>query len=76
MSLRAGYRIRPVDPIADLAAAVAIQVACDLFDVGFADHEETWIRDDWSESAHRGSWVVEDAAGEPCAYANISATDP
>jgi mycothiol synthase len=76
VSLPAGYRIRPVDPVADLAAAVAIQVACDLFDIGFSDNEETWICDDWSESAHRGSWVVEDAAGEPCAYANISATDP
>jgi mycothiol synthase len=76
MSLPAGYRIRAVDPAVDVPVAAAIQEACDLFDVGFADNEEIWVRDDWNESAHRGAWIVEDASGEPVAFANLAATDP
>ena len=76
MSLPVGYRIRVVDPRTDIPVAAAIQEACDLFDVGFADNEEIWVRDDWNESSHRGAWIVEDASGEPVAFANLAATDP
>jgi mycothiol synthase len=76
VTLPDGYRIRAVDPVADVPVAAAIQEACDLFDVGFADNEEIWVRDDWNESAHRGAWIVEDASGEPVAFANLAATDP
>lgn len=76
MTLPRGYRIRPVDVEADIPVAAAIQVACDLHDVGFADHEEIWIRDDWTGATFRGAWMVEDPGGEPCAYANLAATDP
>jgi ribosomal protein S18 acetylase RimI-like enzyme len=76
VTLPAGYRVRAVDPVADVAVAAAIQQACDLFDVGFADNEEIWVRDDWNDSSHRGAWIVEDAFGVPVAFANLSATDP
>ena len=70
-----GYSIRRADPAADLATAVGILRACDLHDVGFDDVSEAWIRDDWTGSSHRGAWIVE-ADGEPCAFANLGATDP
>ena len=76
MSFPAGYRVRDVDPVADISVAAAIQEACDQFDVGFADNEETWVRDDWNGSSHRGAWIVEDASGEPVAFATLAATDP
>jgi mycothiol synthase len=76
VTLPAGYRVREVDPVADVPVAAAIQEACDLFNVGFADNEELWVRDDWNDSSHRGAWIVEDGAGVPVAFANLSATDP
>ena len=76
MSLPAGYRLRTAAFEHDLDAAVAILQACDLHDVGFADDVSDWIRDDWTGSAHRGAWIVEDASGAPCAFADLGATDP
>lgn len=76
MSFPAGYRVREVDAVADIPVAAAIQEACDRFDVGFADNEETAVRDDWNGSSHRGAWIVEDATGESVAFATLTATDP
>src|SRR5215210_951965 len=71
----AGYRLRVVDRSADVATAARIQQACDRFDVGFADQEETWVRDDWRQSSLRGAWIVEGESGA-VAFANLMATDP
>ncbi len=76
MSFPAGYRVRDADAAANIPVAAAIQEACDRFDVGFADNEETWVRDDWNGSSHRGAWIVEDPTGEPVAFATLTATDP
>jgi mycothiol synthase len=76
VSLPNGYVLRDADIEEDISVAAAIQEACDLFDVGFADNEETWVRDDWNASSHRGAWIVEDANGEPVAFATLTATDP
>ena len=76
MSLPAGYRWRPVDIDADLPVAVGILEACDRFDVGFTDHVETWLREDWRTSSFRGAWIVEGPSGAGVAFATLSATDP
>jgi ribosomal protein S18 acetylase RimI-like enzyme len=71
-----GFRVRTVDPRTDLSIAASIIETADRFDVGFADNEETWLLDDWRDSAFRGAWIVETEPGEPVAYANLAATDP
>jgi mycothiol synthase len=76
MSLPAGYRIREVDQRTDLAVVASIIETADRFDIGFADNEETWLLDDWRDSSFRCAWIVETDAGEPVAYANLSAVDP
>ena len=76
MSPPAGYRLRPASVDRDLDAAVAILRACDLHDVGFDDVSEVWIKEDWTGSGHRGAWIVEDAEGTPCGFANLGSTDP
>lgn len=71
-----GYAIRPADAEDDLDVAVGILRACDLHDVGFDDVSETWIRDDWTGSGHRGAWIAEDDDGRPCGFANLGSIDP
>ena len=76
MTIPPPYRVRTVDPAADVEVAAAILEACDLYDVGFADNESTWLRDDWRDSSFRGAWLIEAADGEPVAYTTLSAVDP
>lgn len=76
MSLPDGYRIRRATGADDLDVAVAILRACDLHDVGFDDVSELWIKEDWTSSGHRGAWIVEDAEGRPCGFANLGSIDP
>ena len=76
MSLPDGYRLRPATVDHDLDAAVSILRACDLHDVGFADDVSDWIREDWVGSSHRGAWMVDGPSGDPCAFANLGATNP
>jgi mycothiol synthase len=76
VSLPDGYRLRLATVDQDLDAAVAILRACDLHDVGFDDVSEVWIKEDWTSSGHRGAWIVEDAKGLACGFANLGSTDP
>jgi ribosomal protein S18 acetylase RimI-like enzyme len=76
VSLPADHRWRPVDTEVDLPVAARILEACDRFDVGFADHEATWLHEDWRSSSFRGAWIVERPDGEEVAYATMSSTDP
>jgi ribosomal protein S18 acetylase RimI-like enzyme len=76
VSLPDGYRLRPASVEHDLDTAVAVLRACDLHDVGFDDVSEVWIKEDWLSSGHRGAWMVEDAEGSPCGFANLRSTDP
>ena len=75
MRLPGDYRLRPADVDHDLAAAAAILAACDLHDVGFTEPVEEWLRDDWTGTTNRGVWMVDDTAGEPCAFVAIGACD-
>ncbi len=55
---------------------MAILRACDLHDVGFDDVSDVWIKEDWTSSGHRGAWIVQDAQGRPCGFANLGSIDP
>src|SRR5512141_2847759 len=75
MTLPEGFRVRSAS-IDDLDAAVAILRTCDLHDVGFDDVSETWIKEDWTGSGHRGAWMVEEQGRQPCAFAGLTSTEP
>jgi mycothiol synthase len=76
VSLPDGYRVRDVDPDADLASVVGLLRLCDEHDAGATDASETWLRDDWRSSSNRGALVVETAGGHVVAYLSLEASDP
>ena len=76
MSLPDGFRVRDVDPDADLARVVGLLRMCDAHDAGLTDASEAWLRDDWRSSSNRGALVGETTDGDLVAYLSIEAADP
>jgi mycothiol synthase len=75
-SLPAGYRVRDVDPDADLGRVVELLRTCDEHDAGVTDVSAAWLRDDWRSSSIKRAIVAESDAGDMVGYLSLEALDP
>ena len=76
MTLPNGFRVRDVDPDADLERVVQLLRTCDLHDSGITDASVAWLRDDWRSSSIKGAMVAETVEGEVVGYLSLESLDP
>jgi mycothiol synthase len=78
VTLPDGYRVRDVDPDADLTRVVQLLRSCDQHDAGVSDVSEAWLRDDWRSSSIKGAIVAEAEAEADglVGYLSLEALDP
>jgi mycothiol synthase len=72
-----GYSVRAAT-WDDLSRVGELMLAADLVDWGEVDFSEEFLRDDWTRPGFdlaTGTWLVEDAGGQPVAYAWLLALD-